>query len=98
VAVIKDPSLESMKFYYGLNIKSFDPRKYTYERGKVVDKAVTAIGSAKTSAELNTAVDTLKAADPAMYGRIKNTMHGQDILLNNNQKRMLDMLRKMPAP
>jgi len=96
--VIKDPSLESFKFWTGMNITEIDPERFTQTKQRLLGNASVRLKKAKTWAEAETAFSTIKQLDPEYAAELKDMIPEKKIGLTEQQRELYDTVKEAAAP
>jgi hypothetical protein len=90
--VLRDPTVEQMRFWAGIFLRDIDSRQYTAVRGDMVDRAIDRLDTAETLDQFNNAVDDLKTLDRPYFERLSKQITQQRIQMNNWELRMIQSI------
>ena len=92
--VLTNPTLDQLKFWFGITIKEIDPRVYSLERMKNLVNATKLAAEADNVASFDRAIDRIKTLDPKRYGQIKERLSKKRILISERQIRRMRFMEE----
>lgn len=110
--VIINPTVEQLKFWFGINIKTISATTYNEVKTKMLDRAERDMQNAETTDEFDKAAARLKKLDPARFGTAAGRNDKRRILVpdwvdkairqaaeeDETMKRVRELLRQRQQP